>query len=335
MSVSAKQSHRIGHLRRDCFGLGPRNDGIFMFLLFLCSITSADERAYQKILSQPSRPRIAEVKTIREDLEKRAHGIGSLTSRVLDHFPKGVVFMEMAYPGAIWAFLGRDSAFIGDAVDAFYESIGQPGRVVRLNASGDGVRGASEEMRFAMLESAGLNLKEVETGRPFIIIDYTQFKPKSQSALLLNAAYLTVKKSGGDLSQIIRKLSAMKMGTGNQPEGGLEDVFRKQKEDVDMRGIPYNVLEIPGVTSAGSFLEWHSYFGPIEKQPNGKVEGKLGALSNESLRAEILSQMYEAIQAAENPVFLERVRWEAKHLGYEFPMGTCREALILEGKGDR
>lgn len=65
-----------------------------------------------------------------------------------------IVELEYAYPGAIYAFLGRDASRMADIFETFYLVHQMPNRVIRLNASGQSFR--KREDYNGLLISAGL-----------------------------------------------------------------------------------------------------------------------------------------------------------------------------------
>jgi hypothetical protein len=148
---------------------------------------------------------------------------------VRDSGPQIIAALEFAYPGAIWAPLGRDSAAAGDALDAFYQSIGQADRVSRLNASTNALKNADHATLIRFLESAGLNLDpQAPNARPFIMLDTTSYKATSQSTRLLEAGYQEWIKRGGNPADLFRRFNLVSLGDryGNNY---LEPGFDMQK----------------------------------------------------------------------------------------------------------
>ena len=126
------------------------------FLLFLTLVLSPEILAgtISKLINSPTRPTIREIKEVLDPwpLENPFGGVhDDLTETLSKTVPRLIVRMEKAYPGAIWAPLGRDAVFFGDVLDAFYEAVGERGRVRRLNLSGESFTNAGPVLLYDFL----------------------------------------------------------------------------------------------------------------------------------------------------------------------------------------
>ena len=167
------------------------------FLLISLSFVSLSALAAvsQKLLNRPDQPTMAEA--IWEMSQVSEQNASSLPARKSELNPEGtqhfVQMAEAAYPGLTFVFLGRDTAPLARAVDAYLIHRGEPNRVVNLPVSRNVFANLSETQIVEMLLQQGLRLHLTEDTKPFIFIDRTDFdqgRPKvSQVTELLSAIY--------------------------------------------------------------------------------------------------------------------------------------------------
>ena len=99
--------------------------------------------------------------------------------------------LEWAYPGARYAFLGRDSTHIADMFEAFYLSRGETDRVYRIEGSGPTVNPASLDDLAEW--TAQLGLRPKDQNDRVVVLDATEWAIRdgnpSQIRKLLGAMY--------------------------------------------------------------------------------------------------------------------------------------------------
>lgn len=234
--------------------------------------------------------------------------------------PNFIASVEKAFPGAIYMPLGRDSAMLGDVVDAFYQSIGQQGRVRRLNASGTSFQGADESTVLGFLQSNGFDSEKVLEGPPLIIFDYTSYGENSQSRQLIRAGYMDFMRKHGNVKRLVYKFNLVSTQGGTPIEIDAElnaERFLNQENKVVNENGPKNILSAGG-RGLHYTLEWHDTFHGFERRKNGMVIARPGAQSDQDKRQWILASLYEIVNFASAPSFLRAVRAEARALGYKF-----------------
>lgn len=296
----------------------------------------ASEDGVRQLLSMENRPTIADMKRHlspwpRKNPFKGRDNYGRI-ARFSDDFPTVIVNFERAFPGATFAGLGRDSALIGDLLDAFYRSIGQVGRVVRLNASGGSFHGASQGTLVSFMKSAGLDLENIGEAPPFIIFDQTSYSrwynQMSQSRALVYAGYQTYARMGGDPKDLVRKFNLISNGnySANDIKHTNVEAFLSSLENRVGASGPDAVLLNPA-RLYGYSSEWHGSFGAFSDTGSGPV-ARVGPANSESVRQAILWELFEAIRILERPSFLKKVKSVSKGFGFEFPLK--REWLIQD-----
>jgi hypothetical protein len=226
--------------------------------------------------------------------------------------PQLIVELEYAFPDNIWAPLGRDTAVVGDLLEAFYLSIGQTNRVVRLNASGPSFK--REYDYLDLLISAGL---VDHSGYPlsnFIILDPTRWAPESQSRMLISTVYkrLPVTQHQDFLTRVNAVAldnRGARIATRISPLLNIPAFFKSIS--MDQKG-PKTILE-----SFGSFsylpscnnedIVWHGPFGQFTKIHPGLRVPLVGTPTSAALREHILWFMYEIYRAVNSDAFLNEL----------------------------
>jgi hypothetical protein len=308
--------------------------------LGLSELASAGQAELDALLTQKARPTIRQVieaagSELVAKIQHTSNGTNDVMRfRQIEQLPKIIAFMEKAFPGALWAPLGRDAVIFGDLLDAFYLSIGQSGRVSRLNASGGGVKGATSDQLVRFLESAGLDLDNFKK-RPFVGIDYTSYNQNSQSFMLLSAAYHAYVAKGGNPKELIPYVNffALKDLAPNAAHTTDEALSTFFKRDLYYEGLG-NIFSIFQL-NVGKWTHseaWHYTFGSLAETPEGRFEATLGQ-DLPGTHFYIISQMLEIYRRVSAPEFQLAVQKAAGELGYEFPIGksaiqhtsTCQE----------
>lgn len=313
--------------------------GIFGVLAGLVGLwTSAAQAAnpaIERLLDQTRRPVIADLLAVYEGRVPRQNPMlrdgyrrtNRFAQILQEELPRLIARFERVYPGARYAGLGRDSVQLVDLLDAFYHGRGQAGRVVRLDASGYGVNGASFELLADMLESRGASLDPRQRKFvPFVIFDATNFTARggSQSTRILQAALERWRERGGDARGFIQRINviASQIYSQNQIEADLnvEQVFALQQFSLEQSEMQSHQTEtFSNRTTVAYTTAWHDTFGPLAVNPEtGIVEGDLPRKkgSTRRVRRIILGELYDALIQTSKPEFQAKVEQAAQSLGY-------------------
>lgn len=311
----------------------------------LCSFADELDPRIERLLSMPSRPTVEDVLEIYGEVGKNPmkvapydyYGSGGsyepLDSFVVTEVPKFIAALELVYPGAVYGGLGRDSARMVDLMDAFYLRLGQPGRAIRLNASGDSLRRSNSQQYVQFLESNGVSLDPKQTHfAPVIIFDATNFYGGggSQSTMLLLAAVQEWKRNGGTAAGFVQRINvvATQMYNGNPIVPGLDvaRVFERQVGQLERLQLETHQNETFSYQDASSInygkYFWHNTFTHLDLNPvTGRYEGVLpagNASDWRSNRIQVLGHIFDAIVLTRSDEFLGNVRQAAANLGFRF-----------------
>src|SRR5437868_13584690 len=106
---------------------------LFLTLISLLISVSAfaQSEQQQSIINKKLRP-TPELLLSKKEYLKDFDSTPFTTDLFSEEIPTLIVSLEKAFPGAKYAFLGRDMDLVADAVEAFYLSIGQTDRVARI-----------------------------------------------------------------------------------------------------------------------------------------------------------------------------------------------------------
>lgn len=304
---------------------------IFFFALLI--ITAVSNASVEDLLNMPTRPLMADV----ERELKKPNSIQA--DRASLHYVKYaaaeiIAELEWAYPGAIYMPLGRDTVGLGDIIDAFYRSQGQPGRVIRLDASGPSLE-VDQSLIVEFIQSSGVDIKNLAKGPSYVFFDASNYflPDRSQSTKILSAVYAEYVRQGGKAEDILEKFAFFNISSSEphiavKPGLNRQDLLSKQ-----YKYLQENPGRIPEVTFTSSIYscvqsEWHPSFGPLIRHSDGSVRAEVPSPHSLSVRWGVLRQMAGIIEAVREESFLHHLRNHAKSLGYEFKLQNCDSALI-------
>ncbi len=312
------------------------------------NVKSAD--SIQMLLEQRSRPTVNEFVSAMD----AKYGINAWPS--INPFYNGVSLspqnaaiiiasMERAFPGATYLGLGRDVALLTDLLDGFYQSIGQPNRVRRLDASGpsfphyyNATTESSQndrELLFDFLRSNGLSFEKMNDDYPFVVFDVTSWRSTSQSRQLIRAAYQSYSLQGGDLKKLYDRVNfvgiSMSGGTESnviKPSLNIEQLKESERSHITTEG-PVHPFYLPKVTSSLTYTTgWHEMFGPFHRTADGRVSTTPGA-DVPSAHETILGEMFDVMKIVRDPTFIDLVKKAALELGYEFPLKRTESLTFI------
>ncbi len=338
---------------------------IALFLTWAVIVTAfAGDQKFEYLIRQANRPSVFQVMYLLKNwnppalkietglpLEKKVqdnlhYNYPAWFKVLIDSAPEMIVDFEKAFPGATFAFIGRDTDIFADLFEAFYSSIQQYGRVVRVPMSRGTLETLDQEMAVSFLRSFGL-----DPGNPkksFVLVDSISGGGGRQGRFLIESAFRSVKHDAAMLNKLASRLSfvGLKVYTTDMKNKfySLSEVPQQQSAVVQMysentyspNGHP--VFLYSDQREEGSFLGtneagyghwiglWHGPYGKAHYSPTGHVEVEITDFSDEVYRRNILSVHsavlnYQAhiIQHVTSPQFLAKVQKAASNRGFQFP----------------
>lgn len=321
---------------------------IFIGLLMVSMFVEAKPKSLDDLLDQHARPTIEQINSV-EPLP--ADGDAIINSQIMKDMPKIIAAFEKAFPGATFYELGRDAVYMGDILDAFYTSIGQPGRIKRLDASNTSFS-PDDEITYQFLKSSGIDVSKIHEGYPIVVFDTTSFSHRggigssgaSQSVLVIRSAYRAYVEAGGKASDLVPQLNFISVGgmySGRSdiidfasPRFDLDKFIDFQKSTASEEGFALPLF-IDASMFAYSHADWHPMFGPFYKNEKGLTVARLpepGSKSTKSTKSKILAAMVEARDTANHSLFLKMVQLEAAKLGYKFPLQRATQLQEISKK---
>lgn len=236
-----------------------------------------------------------------------------------DYGPKAIARMEKAYPNASYFQTGRDGALFGDALELFYDLLGEHDRVYRLFASGPTVRALDNKSGPQFLESNGMTKR---LGQPVLFVDNTSWNQQSQTYLLTQWAESLLLSKGLKIEQIRKILTTASIHSGWIPENDIDNVDRLI-ESYYLRSPLY-------INTSRNQTLYYTFYGAGFWHPSLSSETKklfdgreVGIIPEDSSFGEdnkrlALAFMYEMMKIISKPTFYSDVKTEARGLGYDF-----------------
>lgn len=328
---------------------------LIVFVLFVAAALApgaaeagGKQELIEKFLEQQNRPSVREVVEIygipsrraRNPMEKFGYVSGKkVQDNVRRWLPKAIARLELAFPNGIYAPMGRDSAAVGDVLEAFYYlQLGQTDRVSRVNASGNTINALNWSDLARLLESVGAVLDVSKPSpRTLVLLDATNYNSGSQSSTLLMAAAQAVFASGGNGSDVIERINfvstarAMHRGVSITGREQVARMKRKQAESIVRADDRPVVIPAMGLSFLNYTAEWHGRFGnTLAQQADGRLGGYLDpneynhSYKYRSGRIQVLGAIFDFLRITSDPEFVADVIQGARELGFEFPLSGPR-----------
>lgn len=343
-----------------------------LFISALATVLSVHAISIAEVLESSLRPTINEIRKMHPNY-KPEEGIPYSGSKLnYSHFRDAlrlgaaqfIVKLESAYPGATFAFLGRDTQTISDIVEAFYLSIGEENRVVRIGVSSPTLAELSNEQIVTYLEYFGFNLKNVNENRPFILIDTVSKGAENDQGILVSGrqgrrliqavyeAWVSDPKNNPkDILKYFNMigLQVSTFDTSNihnqaryGPLSDLKKIYDTNKQllinqTAETRSFGDNLV-IPLIPDTRELFNesgydhytgaWHNKFGPPI------VDGKrllpnTGSLTHPTIRNSILWLQHQIIDIVKDPNFKREVENYAKKNNVRFNI-SCKAIFGLD-----
>jgi hypothetical protein len=289
-----------------------------LFLSLLTSLISlsafAQNIEQQKILQMNDRPS-PEVILSNPALLENMQPSGFDRNAFKTNIPTLIVSLEKAFPGGTYAFLGRDMDLVADAVEAFYLSVGQTDRVVRIKISTPSLQNASQDIITDYLIHLGLDAKPKSHKPPMVMVDYTSFGTSSQSTRITYAVLQELLKRGLPANDILTRFNVASIHGGiavdtintvTTSQEGLQKKLELQNRNWVDNGKIDRIIRVP-LNSVAYGSEWHDTYGPLHKNGRGPVTTTPSRYFNSVQKVPVLSNMIAAIKLASSPIFQKEV----------------------------
>ena len=342
-------------------------------LLFFSTLVGAAEyRSLEEILVQPTRPDMFAIKSLPSaptfssripvngqwaklhNYDERL-AVASWTQLLLRHSPKLIALFENAYPGGRWAFIGRDGAAFADVFEAFYATVGQRDRVIRIGVSKASFDGLTVEHLKSALGGFNYSVDAWAKQPPLLFVDPVSRGNGRQGRTLLAQLYeYLIQTQDAELFELVKKLNMIGLIVSthggqftdiHDPHRYLKD-FKKVIDYQRPEGLEalfhhhqfMSVPQDPHLANEAGYTHfigaWHESFGPFGWS-GSHAKAAVGKLYHEDLRLSILWTQQQIWNAVTQPWFQQAVKNEASALGYVFPYEFdpgCETALASGGQ---
>jgi hypothetical protein len=243
-------------------------------------------------------------------------------SAFLSEVPTMIVGLEKAFPGAKYAFLGRDMDLIADAVEAFYLSIGQKNRVERIRISTPSLQGATPDLITDFLVQLGLDTNPQSHKEPLIMVDYTSFNTSSQSTIITYAVVNELRKRGLPANDILTRFNVASIHSGiqvhtvdtNQTKETISENLKAQNQSFAANSRIDRIIRLP-ISNIAYGSEWHDRYGPLTRQRDGSVTTTPMAYFPVQSKSMTLLPMIGAIELGSSLGFQNQVTAKAAAAG--------------------
>lgn len=305
---------------------------VVLFVLFLGFFSWAAAPAEEVLLKKPLRP------TVSEFLEAYGGALPaqnpyelvdynrlgkSLLDEYKERLPSMIAQFEKAFPGGTYVGLGRDSALLTDALDAFYLSRGQQGRAIHFNASTSTFQSVSVETFIEYTRQLGFDFKNFKEQPPFIFFDGTHYNGSSQSNKIMRMLYSAAIGQGATPADLVYKLNFISTsfnGYAYYPRNLIQQTdvsqFLKTQSVMATSNGPVEILSVDGWYLTHGY-NWTNTFSTITKDAHGIYRPAASALDAAEQKS-VLGNIYFVIEMVRSQEFFERVKAEAKKMGYDF-----------------
>ena len=288
---------------------------ILAIVLSFANSALALNRQTPSILANTSdRPTSAEIyEASREDIDKNSAKWIEPDAHVRNYvgLAMTIAILEHRFPNLIYAPLGRDAAYLGNLIDAFYMANGQPGRVKPLKGSGNSVRPASSAEQFLFLRQNGLRPIDGGLQRPYVVIDRTSYGAGSQARALTSSVSQQLLGSGGTTVEDLR----FDLGAANT---AAEPWMYQQFQRSYTTAGPQEALQIPAPNFTDQHL-WHGTYDRFYIDSSGRIQAPHGKGEH---RAQAVASMTVDFRIVMSPAFLKLVQEESKKIDLVFPIAA-------------
>lgn len=315
----------------------------------LLSLGSFAQNASQlKLIEQKRRPKIADVISTPDNIYQfTKDDYNGRVSAIKSKLPELIVSLEKAFPGGTYGFLGRDMDLIADAVDSFYLSKGQAGRVQRIEFSTPSLENSTPKLMTDFLAQRGLDATgSVANPSPLILIDYTSYSTSgrtnssfpSQARYIFESVVKQMKLNGLASYDIFSRINVATIDDGASSYAKLSnpltqdrsDYIKLQAESLEANGkvdrITY--FSVDGDSMAYS-SEWTDKYGPIKKGKDGLLTTEPIDFFDKDEKTKVFSQMVNVVNLVNTEAMQNRISKLAEKHQVTF---TDKPSLIVMPK---
>ncbi len=286
------------------------------------------ESAVQKLMKSKNRPTILQIKAAFREWPKQNPFPGSpstVTASTMTELAPVIAYLEQIFPGGIFVGMGRDQVPMVDALDAYYQSIGQTGRSIRLNASGPTIRPSSYEDLAQFMKNQGIDL-DLKTNQKYILYDGSYYRDaNNQSVRLMVAAFQYAASKGVPASTYALSFGFMNTVPGygkhfaasNSASEMIAYLTTNLKSIGNVQIPP--ALALPRQPSNGVLAynkEWHDSFSGL-KNNKGYIYATPGS-QNSGNKSQILYELFEVINQVSSEKFKDEVNKVSIAGGYKY-----------------
>jgi hypothetical protein len=285
------------------------------------------QNAIQKIIIQSKdRPLPETFIDNPKSIEVFSSGIGEYKLKEFEkNLPKLIAGLEKAFPGGVYGFLGRDMDMIADAVDAYYISKGQVGRVARIKFSTPSLNKSNPTNISLYLGGIGLDLSRTnKSPREFVIVDYTSYGSTgrtngsfpSQARYLFESVIKYFKQKGFSESDILSRVNVATIDSSARDvelfnplrsKRSIEDFKKKQLKSLQTDGKVSTIFYADvGGNSMAYGSEWHDKYGSINLN-NGVYSTKPSKYYDVKTKTQVFSQIVSIIKMVNSNAFIKKV----------------------------
>lgn len=272
-----------------------------------------------------------------------------LNGAVLRESPRMIAEFEKAFPGATLAFIGRDMALIADIFEAYYTSIGQPERVVRIDVSSKTFEHITADQMVAYLKQKGAE----NSNKPFILVDTISKGNGRQGRALLQAWYRYQQGQGVKISDEIRRVNMIGLEiSATDPQiaknslSNVREILQAEQQayetDPNRSITDHKILIFKDKRPMGTHLginevgyeqwtgSWHEPFGEVYVD-GGELKTRVGGLRAPTMRQAVIAFQTQILRQMTTPSFHQRVQ-EALREGSDSTARIVAEPKKIEKK---
>lgn len=309
---------------------------IFLSILGIAATSFGQNASQDELINQSRRPSVSKIISNTSNFELYSAGSDNGRPTVINKYlPEMIISLEKAFPGGTYAFLGRDMDLIADAVDAYYQSIGQEDRVKRIEFSTPSLNNSNSKLVTEFLTQLGLDSDGVTNKGAFVIIDYTSYSNTgrnnssfpSQARYIFQGVVEQMKRNGLDENDILKRVNIATMDTNarqnielsnalsDDRSNFLEDQVKSLKENGKIDRITY----LPaGGESMAYDSEWNDKYGPIMTTDKGTLITTPMSTYSYSTKATVFLQMVKVISNVLSTEMQKRIEALAIQNGVTF-----------------
>lgn len=239
--------------------------------------------------------------------------------------PTFVVQLEIAFPGATFAFPGRDAAWVGEILEAFYLVTEQPNRVFYPPLSSQSITHGLEKV-LPIFQKYGFRVVEDGHELPtYVIVDGTRWAKDGQGQAYLGQLYQAYPTR--DFRELIESINVVGVRRDKDVQHPpikwtavhwINNYF--STPSLSGKRIPETVLYAENAFfNQDMKIHWHEPF----QAPGQDLEPQHGPHSQESIREAILFYQWEVYHTVFRKEFRDAViQYANERFGIPFPQTT-------------